>query len=69
MDRDLNVLKYTIVNGNESFSINSSTGRITLAKPLDRESTHQIILTVQSEDSKSSETWFMAQLVETSSYK
>jgi hypothetical protein len=48
------VLIYSFVSGNEqgNFSINNNTGEIILAKPLDRESTHQIILTVRAEDSK-----------------
>ena len=51
-DKDINVLSYSFVNGNElgNFSINQTSGEITLAKPLDRESTHQIILTVRAED-------------------
>ena len=54
-DKDLNVMSYSIVSGNEqrNFSINNKTGEMTLAKPLDRESTHQIILTVRAEDSTS----------------
>ena len=60
-DKDLNVMSYSIVSGNElgNFSINNKTGEMTLAKPLDRESTHQIILTVRAEDSTSNQTYFM----------
>ncbi|XP_028399940.1 protocadherin Fat 4-like isoform X2 [Dendronephthya gigantea] len=51
-DRNINVLKYSIISGNDqgNFSINSSTGEITVAKTLDRESANQIILTVRAED-------------------
>jgi hypothetical protein len=53
-DKDINVLSYSFVSGNEqgNLSINKTTGEITLAKPLDRESAHQIILTVRAEDGK-----------------
>ncbi len=53
-DKDINILSYSFVSGNEqgNFSINQTTGEITLAKPLDRESTHQVILTVRAKDSE-----------------
>ena len=53
-DGDFNLVTYSIVSGNShgNFSINNSTGRITIAKPLDRELHHQVILTVRGEDSK-----------------
>ena len=60
-DKDINKVTYTIVSGNDdgNFSINSSTGEIVLSKPLDRESTHQIILSVRAEDSKLKENKYL----------
>lgn len=53
-DRDFSLLTYSIIAGNSrgNFTIDNVTGQITIAKSLDRESRHQVILTVRAEDSK-----------------
>ena len=51
-DQGLNsLLSYTIISGNESvFSVNSSSGEITVLLSLDFETLHQLNLTVQAKD-------------------
>lgn len=48
------MIAYAIIYGNHdnSFIINSTTGVITTAKPLDRETQSQFVLTVRASDSK-----------------
>ncbi|KAK8375851.1 hypothetical protein O3P69_008534 [Scylla paramamosain] len=52
-DEGLNgVVQYTIVDGNEEgrFKVDEKTGQVTLARPLDRESTPRYLLTVAAAD-------------------
>ena len=52
-DGDYNVITYSIFSGNHdnNFTINSTTGVITTATPLDRETQTQFHLTVRASDS------------------
>jgi hypothetical protein len=52
-DGDYNVITYSIVSGDHgnNFTINSTTGVITTATPLDKETQTQFYLTVRASDS------------------
>ena len=49
-----NISTYTIIHGNEqnNFTINTTSGEIKTATPLDREVKDQFILTVRAQDSE-----------------
>ena len=52
-DGDYNVITYAIVHGNQdnNFTINSKTGAIMTATPLDRETQDYFVLKIRASDS------------------
>ena len=58
-DGDYNVITYAIIHGNQdnNFTINSTTGVITTATPLDRETKASFVLKIRASDSMCSY-WF-----------
>lgn len=52
-DGDYNIITYAIIHGNQdnNFTINSTTGEITTATPLDRETQAFFVLKIRASDS------------------